>query len=346
MRRITSSDLPQADRLESVLLTVIAVGNGARTDIEIANQIPSIAGDDRQGRYYRNAAEKLGFISNQSNNATLLQKGQKLLLNPTLTNPLFISSVLNLEVYQKLLPYMELHPEGLAKQEIQDYLQSIADPKIGPSMIPRRISTILAWPKVLGFLRQTEDGRLQIQNNLSRDIPVFEIQDVDQPLLPVTGDLSEYHEIEQRTSSAKEEVVYFKDQAKLERATNSHIALVNLASQRIRQKGGIPKSNQLIDLAVRLDRDYIFEMKSSNDDNVRSQVRKGMSQLYEYRYLQNKPEAKLILVIESPLRADHLWMLDYMETDRDINLVWDGNNELYGSERTRNELSFLGLQSK
>jgi len=344
MRRITSSDLPQADRLESVLLTVIAVGDGARTDIEIANRIPGIEGDDRQGRYYRNAAEMLGFISNQRNNATLTSKGTELLNNPTLTNPLFIASVLNLEVYQKLLPFMELHPEGLTRQEIESYLQSIADPGIGPSMIPRRISTIIAWPRTLGFLRQTDDGRLQIQNNLSGDLPVFEIQDDDQPLLPVTGDLSEYQEIEQRILRAQQEVAYFKDQAILERATNAHIALVNLVSQRIRQNGGIPKSNQLIDLAVRLDQDYIFEMKSTNDDNVRSQVRKGMSQLYEYRYLQNKPDAKLILVIEKPLGASHSWMLDYMESDREISMVWDGNEELYGSERTRNELGFLGLQ--
>lgn len=344
MRRITSSDLPQADRLESVLLTVIAVGNGARTDIEIANRIPGIEGDDRQGRYYRNASEMLGFISNQRNNATLTPKGTELLNNPTLTNPLFIASVLNLEVYQKLLPFMELHPEGLTRQEIEGYLQSIADPRIGPSMIPRRISTIIAWPRVLGFLRQTNDGRLQIQNNLSADLPVFEIKDDDQPLLPVSGDLAEYQEIEQRTLRAQQEVAYFKNQAKLERATNAHIALVNLVSQRIRQYGGIPKSNQLIDLAVRLDQDYIFEMKSTNDENVRSQVRKGMSQLYEYRYLQNKPDAKLILVVEKPLGVTHSWMLDYMETDRAINLIWDGNNELYGSERTRNELEFLGLQ--
>lgn len=344
MRRITSRDLPQADRLESVLLTVVAVGSGARTDMEIANRIPGIEGDDRQGRYYRNAAEMLGFISNQRNNATLTQKGMLLLDNPTLTNPLFIASVLNLEIYQKLLPFMELYPEGLTRQEILDYLQSIADQGIGPSMIPRRISTIIAWPRALGFLRQTDNGRLQFQNNLSGDIPVFEIQDDDQPLLPVTGGLSEYHEIEQRTSRAHQEIAYFKDQAKLERATNAHIALVNLVSQRIRQNGGIPKSNQLIDLAVRLDQDYIFEMKSTTDANVRSQVRKGMSQLYEYRYLQNRPDAKLILVVEKPLGASQSWMLDYMETDRAINLVWDGNDELYGSDKTRNELGFLGLQ--
>lgn len=344
MRRIISSDLPQADRLESVLLTVIEVGNGARTDIEIANRIPGIESDDRQGRYYRNAAEMLGFIVNERNNATLTPKGKELLNNPTLTNPLFVASVLNLEVYQKLLPYMELHPEGRTRQEIQDYLQSIADPEIGPSMIPRRISTILAWPRTLGFINEEEDGRLQILNNLSGELPVFEIRDDIQPLLPVTGDLSEYQEIEQRTSRARQEVTFLKDQTKLERAANAHISLVNLVAQRILECGGIPKSNQLIDLAVKLDQDYIFEMKSTNDENMRSQIRKGMSQLYEYRYLQNKPNAKLILVVENPLGASHSWMLDYMESDREIKLVWDGNNELYGSEKTRDELGFLGLQ--
>lgn len=344
MRLITSSDLPQADRLESVLLTVIAVGDGAQTDIEIANGIPGIHGDDRQGRYYRNAAEMLGFITNRRNISTLTQKGQELLNNPVLINPLFIASVLNLEIYQKLLPYIELHPGGCTRQQIMDYLQSLSEPGIGTSMIPRRISTILAWPRTLGFLVQTDNGRFQIQNNLSVDLPIFEIQDDVQPLLPVTGDLSEYQEIEQRTTNAREEVAYFKDQAKLERATNAHIALINIVAQRIRNNGGIPKSNQLIDLAVRLDLDFIFEMKSTTDVNLRSQVRKGMSQLYEYRYLQNKPDAKLILVVERPLTASHSWMLDYMETDREINIVWDGNNELYGSERTRNELSFLNLQ--
>jgi|GEM_PF-866427 len=344
MRRITSRGLPQADRLESVLLTVIAVSNGARTDYEIANQIPDIEGDDRQGRYYRKAAEMLGFISNRRNDSTLTPKGEELLKNPTLTNPLFIASVLNLEAYQKLLPFMELHPKGLTRQEILDYLQSIAEPGIGQSMIPRRISTTITWPKTLGFLSQTNDGRLQIQNNLNNVLPVFEIQDDNQPLLPVTGDLSEYQEIELRTSRAQKEVNILRDQTKLEKAANAHIALVNLVAQRIRESGGIPKSNHLIDLAVRLDRDYIFEMKSTNDFNVRSQVRKGMSQLYEYRYLQYKPNAKLILVVEKPFEESYLWMFDYLEIDRGINLVWDGNQELFGSERTKNELNFLGLQ--
>jgi len=173
MKRITSNDLPQADRLESVLLTVIVVGEGAQTDIEIANQITGIEGDDRQGRYYRNAAEMLGFIVNQRNNAILTPKGQELLNNHVLTNPLFIGSVLNLEVYQKLLPYLELHPEGRSRQEIESYLQSIADPGIGPSMIPRRISTVLAWPRTLGFLSRNENVLTPVTNGSSSYLGTF-----------------------------------------------------------------------------------------------------------------------------------------------------------------------------
>lgn len=345
MRRIKSVDLPQADRLESVLLTVMAVGNGARTDIEIANRVPGIEGDSRQGRYYRKAAEMLGFILNERNNANLTESGSTLLQsqNLTINNPIFVSSVLSLEIYQKLFTYLEVHPNGRSRNEIIDYLQLISDPDIGPTMIGRRISTILSWPKTLRFIDKTEDNKYKLINSFDNNNPIFEVHDIDQPLLPTSADLSEYQEIERRTNKAREYVQYYKNQAKLDRAFSSHNDLVNLVANRIRENGGIPKSNQLIDLAVSLGDDYIFEMKSTNEDNVRSQMRKGLSQLYEYRYLQNKPQAKLILVVEKPLEASHSWMLDYMEIDRGINLVWDGNNQLYGSERAKSELNFLGL---
>jgi hypothetical protein len=37
-------------------------------------------------------------------------------------------------------------------------------------------------------------------------------------------------------------------------------------------------------------------------------------------------------------------MIDYMENDRNIHLVWDGDSNLYGTERTREQLGFLGLR--
>ena len=341
--RIQSNDLPQADRIESVVAATFAIANGARTDIEIANQVPGIEGDDRQGRYYRRAAEILGFITNTRNISAITSKGQLVANNPTLINPVVIASVLNLNLYQKLLPYLILHPEGTTRQQIIKYLQLISVANIGPSMIPRRISTILAWIRTLGVIEQIGE-RYLIANAIIPTIPLINLNDIEQPVLPATGDLQEYKAVEQRISSAHEIITIYKEQARLDRANHSHIQLVNLVAERIRGSGGIPKSNQFIDLATTLQQDYIFEMKSTTEENVRTQVRKGISQLYEYRYLQNKPDANLILVVERPLAGDNSWMIDYMESDRNIHLVWDGDSNLYGTERTRGQLGFLGLR--
>jgi len=78
--------------------------------------------------------------------------------------------------------------------------------------------------------------------------------------------------------------------------------LVNLVAERIQSSGNIPLSNVLIDLAVRVNStNYIFEIKTLSDDNIRNQLRDGLSQLYEYSYLQNLFNTKLVLVLEREL---------------------------------------------
>ena len=67
-----------------------------------------------------------------------------------------------------------------------------------------------------------------------------------------------------------------------------------------------------------------------------------MSQLYEYRYLQQVPSAKLVLVIENPPPEDKKWLVDYVVKDRELLIAWDGDGKTLsypaGIER---ELSFL-----
>jgi hypothetical protein len=339
--RIESFEIPQADRLSSVVQAIIAVGKGARTDRDIIANIPDLT-TARQGRYYRNASEILGFITNYRNNASLTLKGEEFLKNPSLKNPLFIASVLNIEVIQRLLPYLELKPNGLTKPEIESYIESIVSSDIGESMIPRRILTILSWLKTLNVLVE-KNGKYYVQNTFTNDLPVFEISNIEQPILPVSGDLKEYEIVEKRVKSANEIITIYKDQAKLDRANNVHTELVNLVANRISKAGGVPKQSGTIDLAVNLDKDFIFEMKSTTSKNEKSQINKGMGQLYEYRYLYNKPDANLVLVVENPLETKNSWMLDYLETDRNIHLVWDGNDQLYGTQNTREKLGFLEL---
>lgn len=71
-----TTDLPQADKLERVILAVEAVSQGNISYSGIANYIGFT---DRQGRYYRHAAELLGFITNFNNNAEITEFGKDLI---------------------------------------------------------------------------------------------------------------------------------------------------------------------------------------------------------------------------------------------------------------------------
>ena len=135
------------------------------------------------------------------------------------------------------------------------------------------------------------------------------------------------------------------DRTKTERANDSHERLTNLLAHKIRQNNGIPKSNVLIDLATQIkEQKYIFEVKSTTGNNIRSQVRRGISQLYEYRYLQNIPDANLVLVLENPLGEKLSWYQDYLIDDRQIYFMWDGDDVFFCPVRLNNEWSLIILE--
>ena len=262
----------------------------------------------------------------------------------TLNNPLLIQSVLNSRIFQRLIPFLELRSDtGVIRDEIVDFITSVSDVG-GDTMAPRRFSSVVSWLEELQII-QRQGNRFYLANNiLNNSIPILNFTAVDEPLLPRTTDLQEYQTVEMRTNRAEETVVIYRNQAAAERADNAHRRLVNLVADRIRANNSIPRYNQLVDLATRVnDTDYIFEMKSITDANSKSQVRNGLSQLYEYSYLQNLPNASLVLVIERPLPANTQWMVDYMEANRNIQVIWDGDDNLYGTERSRETLPFLDL---
>lgn len=341
--RVPSDEIPQADNLIDVVRTVIAVAQGARTFQDIANSIGKV---ERQGRYYRKAAEIVGMISTSNRNQSILTPlGQAFVQNdPTLTNPALLQGVLNSRIFQRIIPYLESKGNlGVSRYEFEMFLKNTAD--LGAdTMAPRRISTVISWLVDLGIIMVQNSRYILSTQTINERVQNIKFDNPDEPLLPNPNDLNEYTTVQQRSSAAQDTIISYRNSAALERADNAHRDLVNLTSERIRNAGAIPKFNQLIDLATHINNtDYIFEMKSTTVNNEKSQIRAGLSQLYEYRYLQNKPNAKLILVIENPLSTKEIWRQDYLEQDRDVYLVWDGNNQLYGNERTRNDLYFLGL---
>lgn len=340
---IPSDQIPQADNLIDVLHTVKSVSQGARTFQEIAQSIGKV---DRQGRYYRKAAEIIGLITTPSSNSSVLTPlGQELVNTGTeITNPIFIQSVLNIRLFQRLIPFLESNNvNGLSRQGIIDFIVEVSDLEKN-SMANRRVSSVVSWLEELNIIERRSERYFLLVSTINNNVDILNFTNIDEPLLPRSTLLSEYETVQERTNTARDTIITYKDQALLERAENVHRRLVNLVANRIKGAGQIPRYNQLIDLATRYDGiDYIFEMKSITDANAREQVRKGLSQLYEYQYLQNLPNSCLVLVIERDLPNTSRWMIDYLENERNISVIWDGDNNLYGTDLTRSKFEFLNL---
>lgn len=339
--KIPSKDVPQADILEDVIKIVEAVGEGAHTFQDLSKHIQKV---ERQGRYYRRAAEILGFIKNQANNAILTPMGKKYLSSsPHLRKELLEQAVLSSRMIQRIIPFLEgKGSAGASREELQEFIETVTE-KTGPSMIPRRVSSVIAWLSEIGILKQN-NSRF-VLGSLPQSVGLIEYTTEDEPLFPQKYDLNEYQNLADKTRSRIKSISILVDEAKKDRAVKSHQMLTNLTANKIRAAGAIPKRNPYIDLSTRIgEQIYIFEMKSSNDENVHNQVRRGVSQLYEYRYIQQIKEANLVLVIENKLPPKQEWLADYLLSDRGIFLVWDGDREkLYCPDSIKETLSFVCL---
>lgn len=113
---------------------------------------------------------------------------------------------------------------------------------------------------------------------------------------------------------------------KMQRRNLVHKELIDKMDSWLRNIGAIPKENDHIDLYAKIPNDgsFIFEMKSGGV-SLLDQIRKGLSQLYEYRYryknVINDSSISLCLVLsEDP--AEIPWITDYLCNDREINICW------------------------
>jgi hypothetical protein len=338
--KIPSKDVIQADTPDRVIGTIDAIAQGAFDDRHIAAAIGGLAA--RQGRYYRRAAEVLGFtVRDSKHRSTLTPAGKEFArADESVKRELLIRSVLANSLFQRLLPFMEAHgTRGVSRNEAEMFLNAVA--QLGAvSMVERRVSSYLSWLVKLGLART--DGKRWVLDHLPAAVPLVRYESDEEPIFPNRYDLKEYQDQARRVATKLEAINYFVDRAKRERAITSHETLVNMMAERLRRCGAIPKANRYIDLSARWEgTDYLFEMKSTTDDNPHSQIRRGLSQLYEYRYIQNVKDAKLVLVIENPLPKENRWMEDYLINDRGVLLVWDGAGKFNCRAETRKCLDFL-----
>jgi hypothetical protein len=120
---------------------------------------------------------------------------------------------------------------------------------------------------------------------------------------------------------------------KRQRSNLSHKLTLQLLDEYLRNLGAIPFENEHIDLYAQIPSDgkFLFEVKSLSNENLLSQTRKGLSQLYEYRFRYKQEigdDVTLCLVFpREPNDID--WLQEYLCVDRKIAVLWfEENGEL------------------
>ena len=116
-----------------------------------------------------------------------------------------------------------------------------------------------------------------------------------------------------------------------QKANLAHKILLEKLYYFLNSRGAETYENEHIDLFAKIptEQKYVFEVKSINENNLLSQSRKGISQLYEYRYRYQNVigyDVNLFLVFPyEPLTIP--WLQEYLCLDRNIGIIWFNENE-------------------
>lgn len=118
---------------------------------------------------------------------------------------------------------------------------------------------------------------------------------------------------------------------KRQRANLTHKVLLEKLNDYLIKNGAKALENEHIDLYAQLpnNKNFIFEVKSIDEFNLLSQTRKGISQLYEYRYrYQNLIGYDVGLCLVYPFEPKYVpWLQEYLCKDREIGIMWFEDNK-------------------
>ena len=118
--------------------------------------------------------------------------------------------------------------------------------------------------------------------------------------------------------------------SKLDSATATHEETLGILRAYLADSGHQIESNKFVDAFCRLKSGpALFEVKSITDATALHQVRAALAQLYEYRFRHQISGASLWVVLSQRPTRD-AWLVDYLETDRDIRVLWVVDRQLSG----------------
>lgn len=334
---VTTADFPQADRLEQVGKVAVAIAKGKRADEEIETFIGLDSGG-RQGRYYRLAAEVLGLIQNQHNYAVLTPLGAEFATLSTAAARMdFLARCLvETPVFHEALRY--IHSHNPTDNQLKIWFRTFYPG--ASSTADRRFHTFISYLRDAGLL-QTQQAK-----NVLKKYAGGVVRNTTPTKQGLTRRKLQQSPLASATAASNGFIRYDVDAQKMERANQIHWQLIDGKSSFLDAHGFEPYANEHIDLYTDAKGDVVlYEMKSVNSEgsNLLSQVRKAVSQLYEYRYIFEEPKARLCIVTNHGISKTDDWLLTYLGKDRNIAYEWtqDFTNFQCNSESS----SLLGIFS-
>lgn len=128
-----------------------------------------------------------------------------------MTNPIFIQSLLNIRLFQRLIPYLEANSsEGLTRQNIIDFIINVSDLERN-SMAPKRVSSVVSWLEELNIVDRRRDRFFILATTINNSIDLLNFTEIDEPILPRSTELSEYETVQERSNNARETIVTYRD---------------------------------------------------------------------------------------------------------------------------------------
>lgn len=167
---VKSADVPQANNLEKVLRTLVAIDSGCKTDKQIAK---FIGFSDRQGRYYRRAVEIFGFAINHSNKSELTEKGRELLLVLKTNHnygEILKPYVVEIPIVREILEQFETS-DPVSPKVFLKKLIDLSELSKKDTTAQRRLSTITNWLSQVGLLVSVGDTKSSRKLSLIPYVP-------------------------------------------------------------------------------------------------------------------------------------------------------------------------------
>ena len=341
MTRFPSRLIPQADVLPDIAAVTDAVSAGATTFQAIAAAIGKV---ERQGRYYRLAAEQLGLLLPTSGNHSALSPlGQSLIgaSNDEERREIFVQGMMQNPILNGILNLItDAGDAGRSRAELEQWLK---DNTTATGATPaRRVSTIRAWLASMGLVTSMDYPVRAIKENDSiarlapEETDPYRSIIPDLPLVAYGGKRTEPEEVPPNV------IQYDIDRAKLERAVKMHELMVAEVAEKARAAAMDCRRNKFIDLfCFDQANSHIFEFKTNTQENCGAQIRRAVSQLYEYQWRQRLDSSRLVVVLQQePIKANE-WTLKYLTDSRHILPVWRSQAGYEGPSESQASLPWL-----